>query len=111
MIYVMNSKDGIFYEKIRLKNDIKLTSEQIEVDKETWFNTELPCKMIDGKFISTDEYPILEFPEMEVLEYRPTTKERIEILEAENTALNAQLTDTQLALCDVYEYLITLTEK
>ena len=39
----------------------------------------------------------------------PTTEERVAALEAENAALSAQLTDTQLALCDVYEALIAVT--
>lgn len=38
-----------------------------------------------------------------------TTDERISTLESENAALSQQLTDTQLALCDVYEALMVLT--
>ena len=35
--------------------------------------------------------------------------ERVAALEAENTALTSQLTETQLALCDVYEQMLAAT--
>ena len=50
------------------------------------------------------EKPILEEPVLP-----PTTEERVAVLEAEKEALAQQLTDTQLALCDVYEALIAVT--
>ena len=83
MIYVMTSKDGIFYEKIRLKDDKKLAEGQIEVDENIWINAPLPSKLIDGNFIQTDEYPALEFPEqIETLQSNKefTPQEEIEIL-------------------------------
>ena len=35
--------------------------------------------------------------------YIPTSEEQVAALEAENAALQQQVTDTQLALCEVYE--------
>lgn len=50
------------------------------------------------------EKPVIEEPIL-----KPNTEERIAALEAENAALAQQLTDTQMALCDVYEALILVT--
>lgn len=35
--------------------------------------------------------------------YIPTQEQQVEALEAENAALQQQITDTQLALCEIYE--------
>ena len=80
MIYVMTSKDGIFYEKIRLEDTSELTTEQVEVDKETWLNTPLPCKLISGEFVETDEYPMLELPAVEPIDEPPS---RLDVIEAQ----------------------------
>lgn len=50
-----------------------------------------------------------ERPTPELPTPTPTTDERITTLEADNAALTQQLTDTQLALCDVYEALMAVT--
>ena len=62
-----------------------------------------PCavgdKYHDGFFWRVDP----ETGEEIKIEYRPTQEQEVEALKQENAELNSQLTDTQLALCEIYE--------
>ncbi len=53
----------------------------------------------DGAFWRKDP----ETGEESEVRYIPTSEEQVAALEAENAALQQQVTDTQLALCEVYE--------
>lgn len=61
-----------------------------------------PCKIGDnyhhGHFYHVDE----DGTET-LVEYVPTSEEQVFMLEAENKRLTQQITDTQLALCELYE--------
>lgn len=55
--------------------------------------------LYDGAFWRKDP----ETGEESEVRYIPTSEEQVAALEAENAALQQQVTDTQLALCEVYE--------
>lgn len=75
----------INYEKVRSA----VRPEPLEIDAySVWVNTEITA-------ISETEF--------EYRQVRYTKDEYIKLMDEKNTALENQLTDTQLALCDVYE--------
>lgn len=51
----------------------------------------------------TDEQPGFEGYEYDLTQY--TKDEYIDLIDEKNTALESQVTDTQIALCEVYEML------
>lgn len=65
--------------------------------------TRYPCMLgdlyHDGKFWREDP----DTGEESIVEYVPTPEEQIHFLQKENAALQQQVIDTQLALCEVYE--------
>lgn len=65
---------------------------------------QFPCtigdKYYDGKF-----YRVSEDGKETPIEYVPTQEEQVIMLESENSELKKQITDTQLALCEIYEHM------
>lgn len=111
MKYIFTSKDGIFYQKRLVPDSFELQEGQIEVDRHIYNTVDIPCKLIDGELVTVTEIPKVAYETVESIEVEPelTLKERIAILETENATLSAQLTDMQLALCDVYESFLNVT--
>lgn len=67
------------------------------------------CNLVFDEAGALTDIELTEKPTIEEPAVEPTTEERVAALEAENAALTQQLTDTQLALCDVYEALMAVT--
>lgn len=70
--------------------------DEVEIDEcSVWVNTDI--KEIEVQ--SEDE----SYTEYEFNQVRYTKDEYIKLIDKRNTTLEAQLTDTQLALCEIYE--------
>lgn len=59
MIYILVKHDDIYVNKAMYNQKLALTEYMIEITKEQFETIKLPCKYIDGKFISC-EMPIFE---------------------------------------------------
>lgn len=66
-----------------------LTTDEVRADFDKWWNYAPPT-------------PVPEPPEKKL-------EERVKELEDENAALTEQMTSTQMALCDVYEQVLSVT--
>lgn len=82
------------YEKVR--STIK--PDKIEIDEySVWVNSdikEIEVQSENGSYTDT---------EYEYNQVRYTKDEYIKLIDERNTTLESQLTDTQLALCEIYE--------
>jgi hypothetical protein len=70
--------------------------DEVEIDEySVWINTNITEIQVQSENGSYTEY---EFNQV-----RYTKDEYIKMIDERNTTLEAQLTDTQLALCEIYE--------
>lgn len=73
--------------------------DEVEIDEySVWVNTNIGKVGVQSEDESHTEY--------EYNQVRYTKDEYIKLLDERNTTLEAQLTDTQLAICEIYEELI-----
>jgi hypothetical protein len=70
--------------------------EKVEIDEySVWVNSDITEIVVQSEDESHTEY---EFNQL-----RYTKDEYIKMIDERNTTLESQLTDTQLALCEIYE--------
>ena len=85
----------IDYEKVR--STVK--PKNVEIDEySAWVNTDIKEIEVQSEDESHTEY--------EYNQVRYTKDEYIKLIDERNSTLEAQLTDTQLALCEIFEEMI-----
>lgn len=81
--YVLTSKDGIFYKKHILFDDVNLSEDEVEVEATVYYKLKLPARYIEEEYVSVDEFPEIEYelidptPDVEV---EPTTEDVLNAL-------------------------------
>lgn len=71
-------KNGIAIAMLKYNPLISFDCDKVEeIDDKLAYNINLPCKKVNGEWIHTEEYPVIEYPVSEQVEQEPTIEEQI----------------------------------
>lgn len=77
-MYYLKIKDNIAIGVDISKPEIGFDCDRTEeIEDKLVYTINLPCKKVNGEWIHTDEFPVIEYPVSEPVEQEPTIEEQV----------------------------------
>lgn len=71
-------KNGIAIAMVKYNPLISFDCDKVEeIEDKLAYTINLPCKKVNGEWIHTDEFPVIEYPVFEPVEQEPTIEEQV----------------------------------